>query len=174
MPIDSHLLSNEKILVSAKAQEDNWGRGGTLYATNKRIIRYNKDVFGEKMDSLQFSHIVGASYENQSLIWLTIIGIIFTPVDIAYTAHWIFVFIGYPSIFLMGAFYSLAVLLSDKFSKTYAILIAVLTIIFLISILVGLVGIVISRTIMVIGQKLARLALAIEYIVLIYGSWKLE
>lgn len=70
MPIDDLLLKDERILASAKASE-----GGTLYATNKRVIRYQKGFFGEKMDSLYYAHIVGASYESQSYVWLVAVGI---------------------------------------------------------------------------------------------------
>jgi len=72
MPIDDLLLKDERILASAKASE-----GGTLYATNKRVIRYQKGFFGEKMDSLYYTHIVGASYESQSYAWAVVIGIAF-------------------------------------------------------------------------------------------------
>jgi len=71
MPINDLLLKDERILASAKASE-----GGTLYATNKRVIRYQKGFFGEKMDSLYYAHIVGASYESQSYIWLVVVGIV--------------------------------------------------------------------------------------------------
>lgn len=71
MPIDKHLLKDEKILASARAN-----LGGTLYATNKRVIRYEKSFFREKMDSLYYRHIVGASYESQSYIWLVVPGFV--------------------------------------------------------------------------------------------------
>jgi len=71
MPIDDLLLKDERVLASAKASE-----GGTLYATNKRVIRYQKGFFGEKMDSLYYAHIVGASYESQSYVWLVAVGIV--------------------------------------------------------------------------------------------------
>lgn len=105
---------------------------------------------------------------------IAIIGIVFTPADIANLPHWVFVFIAYPSVFLMGTLYSVALIKSDKFSKYYGYAIAILTLIFLVSILVGLVGIVYSHAIMVIGQKISRIALLIALTVLIYSSWKLE
>lgn len=69
MPIDKHLLRDEKILASARAN-----LGGTLLATNKRVIRYEKSFFREKVDSLYYRHIVGASYESQSYILLVVLG----------------------------------------------------------------------------------------------------
>ena len=75
MTLDDFLLRDEQILASAKAKEDEWSRGGTLYATNKRVIRYNKGILGEKMDSIYYSHVLGASYENQSFLWLVAVGV---------------------------------------------------------------------------------------------------
>ena len=51
---------------------------------------------------------------------LAVIGIIFTPADILNVPHWIFVYIGYPSIFLMGLFYSVTLFKSTKFSRIFA------------------------------------------------------
>lgn len=70
MPIDKHLLKDEKILAGARAN-----LGGALYATNKRVIRYEKSFFREKVDFLYYRHIVGASHESQSYIWLVAVGI---------------------------------------------------------------------------------------------------
>lgn len=105
---------------------------------------------------------------------IAIIGIIFTPADILNVPHWIFVYIGYPSIFLMGVSYSITLFLSDKFSKRFGYIFTVLFIIFFLALMVGLIGIVASRTIMVIGQKIMRFALLIDFTILFYGVWKLE
>ncbi len=105
---------------------------------------------------------------------IAIIGIIFTPADILNVPHWIFVYIGYPSLFLMGLFYSITLFLSDKFSKNFGYIFTMLFIIFFVALLVGLIGISASRTIMVIGQKIMRIALLIDLSILIYGVWKLE
>ncbi|MFX0001157.1 MAG: hypothetical protein ACFE9Q_10435 [Candidatus Hodarchaeota archaeon] len=105
---------------------------------------------------------------------IAIIGIIFTPADIFYVPHWIFVFIGYPSIFLMGLFYSITLFLSNYFSKNFSYIFTICLIVFFVALLVGLIGISISRTIMVIGQKIMRIALLIDLSILIYGAWKLE
>lgn len=71
MPIDEHILRDETILASSKAH-----LGGILYATNKRVIKYRESLFGEKLDSIYYSHIVGASYEQRSYIWLVALGIV--------------------------------------------------------------------------------------------------
>lgn len=71
MPIDDFLLRDERILASARATSN-----ATLYATNKRIIMYEKAFFKEKMDSLSYPHIVGASLESESYVWLAILGVI--------------------------------------------------------------------------------------------------
>lgn len=69
IPIDKHLSKDEKILANARANS-----GGILFATNKRVVRYDKGFFREKVDSLYYRHIVGASYESQSYIWLVAVG----------------------------------------------------------------------------------------------------
>ncbi len=71
MPIDSFLLRNENILASTRAFSE-----GILYATNLRVIRYQKGFSGEKMDSLYYSHINSSSYERRSYILLVALGII--------------------------------------------------------------------------------------------------
>jgi hypothetical protein len=77
MPVDNHLLRDERILASAKAT----GKA-TLYATNKRVLRYEKGYFNEKVDSLSYSHIVSASLESQSFIWLAIAGALFIIIGV--------------------------------------------------------------------------------------------
>ncbi|MEM4144115.1 MAG: zinc ribbon domain-containing protein [Candidatus Bathyarchaeia archaeon] len=69
MTIDDHLLSSERILASAKAPD------AYRYATNERVIRYKKGLFGEKIDFLNYSNITGASYESYSYRWLIAVGI---------------------------------------------------------------------------------------------------
>jgi len=90
MPIDDHLLRDESILATANAI------GATLFATNKRIIRYEKGFLKEKVDSLYYSHITGASYEQQSHAWLIVGGIL--------SAIFGFVFFGMSNIRYIGGF----------------------------------------------------------------------
>ena len=105
---------------------------------------------------------------------IALIGIIFTPADILNGPHWIFVYIGYPSIFLMGLFYSITLFITDKFSRIFGLIFALLFIILFIALLLCLIGIMFSRTIMVIGQKIMRIVLLIDWSILIFGTWKLE
>ncbi len=72
MPLDDHLLKNEQILASAQSVS-----GGFLHATNQRVIRYDKGTFNEKVESLSYSHIVAASYQRVSLLWVSVLGIFF-------------------------------------------------------------------------------------------------
>jgi hypothetical protein len=51
---------------------------------------------------------------------IAFIGILFTPADIINGPHWIFGFIGYPSILIMGVCYSIVLISSDKFTKILA------------------------------------------------------
>jgi hypothetical protein len=105
---------------------------------------------------------------------IAIIGIIFTPADILYVGHWIFVYIGYPSILLMGISYSVLLFLNGNFNKRYAYTFSILILIFFVALLTGLIGITASRIIMVIAQKIMRIAILVSFSFLIYGSWKFK
>ncbi len=69
--IDEQLLRDENILASAKGISS-----GRLYATNKRVIRYEKGLFGEKVNSLFYNHISTCALDNRSYWWLAILGAI--------------------------------------------------------------------------------------------------
>ena len=105
---------------------------------------------------------------------IAIIGIIFTPADILYVGHWIFVYIGYPSILLMGISYSVLLFLNGNFNKRYAYTFSILILIFFVALLTGLIGITASRIIMVIAQKIMRIAILVSFSILIYSSWKFK
>ncbi len=105
---------------------------------------------------------------------IAFVGILFTPADILNSVHWIFVFIGYPSLLIMGIFYSITLYLSAQFSKKFVYIFIVIFIVYLISLLIGLIGMSFSRNIMVIGQKIMRLALLLDFSLLIYGAWKIK
>jgi hypothetical protein len=105
---------------------------------------------------------------------IAIIGIIFTPADILYGPHWMFVFIGYPSIFFMGVGYMITLHINDKIQKSFSYLFGILIIIFFIALMIGLIGISINRTIMVIGQKIMRIVLLIAYCILVQNVWDLK
>ncbi len=105
---------------------------------------------------------------------IALIGVLFTPADILNGPHWIFVFIGYPSILVMGICYSTVLLLSDKFTKAFAYIFSTIFVLIFVSLLVGLIGMSFSRTIMVIGQKIMTFALLFNFSFLIYGAWKVK
>jgi hypothetical protein len=71
MPLQDFLLSDETVLASARAS-----LGSDLYATNKRVVRYSKGLFQEKVNSLYYPHIVGTEYESHSYRWLIVAGIV--------------------------------------------------------------------------------------------------
>jgi ribosomal protein L40E len=78
MPIDDHLLRDEKILASTS------GVGkATLYATNQRVIRYEKGLLGEKVDSLYYAHITSASLTTKSYLWLVVPGALIIIIGVA-------------------------------------------------------------------------------------------
>ncbi len=66
--IDEHLLRDENILASAKGLSSS-----KLYATNKRVIRYEKGLFGEKVDSLFYNHIATCALDSRSYWWMAIL-----------------------------------------------------------------------------------------------------
>jgi len=105
---------------------------------------------------------------------IAFIGIIFTPADILHTEHWIFVYIGYPSILLMDIAFAILLIRDERVSKLNSTLFIIFALIFVVAILFGLIGVSVSRTIMVIGQKISRMGIMISYIVLIWTTWKLE
>jgi len=100
MPVDDFLLRDERILASARA-----GSNATLYATNKRVIRYEKGFFNEKMDALSYSHIVAASYESQSYIWLAIVGVLFMVIGVVIGLVGILFAVLGIALILIGVFY---------------------------------------------------------------------
>ena len=113
-------------------------------------------------------------WENFSPKRIAIIGIIFTPADILYIGHWIFVYIGYPSILLLGISYSILLFISKKFPRSYTYAFTVLLLIFFIALLTGLIGIAASRTIMVIAQKIMRIAILASFSIIIYATWRIK
>ena len=76
MSIEKHLLEDETILASVKV------RKVAFYATNKRVLRYEKRLFREKLHSLYYPHIASISLETKSFLWLTILGAIVIGVGV--------------------------------------------------------------------------------------------
>ncbi|MFX1389011.1 MAG: hypothetical protein ACFE9Z_02995 [Promethearchaeota archaeon] len=105
---------------------------------------------------------------------IAFIGILFTPADVFYIVHWIFVYVGYPSILLMGIGYSISLFKSGKFSKKFAFVFTVIYLVYFTSLLIGLIGSIFNRNIMVVGQKIMRIALLLDFSLLIFETWKLK
>ncbi|NVM16499.1 MAG: hypothetical protein HWN80_02205 [Candidatus Lokiarchaeota archaeon] len=108
------------------------------------------------------------------LFSISLIGIAFTPADILYIYHMIFVFIGYISVFLNGVFFTIAFYKNKDFSNTYALIFGIYTIFYFISILLSLIGLLIDRNLMVLFQKLGTFAALIAFLIIGYGFWKFK
>ena len=108
------------------------------------------------------------------LFSICLIGIAFTPADILNLYHMIFVFIGYISAFLNGVFFSIAFYKNKEFSNTYALIFAIYTVFYFISILLGLIGLMIDRNLMVLFQKLGRFVAIAAFLIIGYGFWKFK
>ena len=65
MTIERYLTTDEKVLATA----------GSFYATNKRVIRYRKNIMGEELHDLAYSHLTSISYINRSRVALIDLGI---------------------------------------------------------------------------------------------------
>lgn len=65
MTVERYLTTDEKILASA----------GNFYATNKRIIKYWKNLMGEELHDLSYSHLTSISYISRSRMALVDLGI---------------------------------------------------------------------------------------------------
>jgi hypothetical protein len=69
MPIDEYLMRDEEILATVQ------GPNVTFYATSKRVIRHEKGLFKESVDTIPFSHITHVTLESKSYWWLAVIGV---------------------------------------------------------------------------------------------------
>lgn len=59
MSLEEFLIEDEEILAKIKAS-------GTLYlATNKRVLKYRKELFGESFDDLAYKHITSLSHKKK-------------------------------------------------------------------------------------------------------------
>jgi len=105
---------------------------------------------------------------------ISLVGIAFTPADILIGPHMIFVYIRYSSVFAMGVLFSLVMYMNNEFPRQYTYIIIIFTIVFFIISMMGLVGLALSRTTMVIGQKIGWFATLICFVIVGYGGWKLE
>jgi hypothetical protein len=129
------------------------------------------DILSEgKLEKL--SSKIGANFGIAFSI--SLVGIAFTPADILYLPHMIFVFIGYISAFLNGVFFTIAFYKSKEFPNTYTLIFGIFTIFYFISILLGLIGLMIDRNLMVLFQKLGTYAALATFLIIGYGIWKFK
>ncbi|MHA1782083.1 MAG: hypothetical protein ACTSUL_01505, partial [Promethearchaeota archaeon] len=70
--------------------------------------------------------------------------------------------------------FAILLIRDERVSKLNSTLFIIFALIFVVAILFGLIGVSVSRTIIVIGQKISRMGIMISYIVLIWTTWKLE
>jgi len=97
------------------------------------------------------------------------IGVMFFPADISSDIHWLFAYIIYGAFFFSGIFYTIALFFNKNISKSYAIIFAIYCVIHFISLMMIIIGLPISRTYLVVGQKIAHIASIVSYIILSYG-----
>lgn len=65
MTVERYLTTDEKILATA----------GNLCATNKRIIKYWKNLMGEELHDLSYTHLTSISYISKSRMGFVNLGI---------------------------------------------------------------------------------------------------
>ncbi|MFW9946739.1 MAG: hypothetical protein ACFFDX_07905 [Candidatus Odinarchaeota archaeon] len=105
----------------------------------------------------------------------SIIGIVFTPIDLLDIIHLIFASIAYLSLSLNGIFYTIALYINKDFPKIYSIIFLTYILVFFLALSTLLIGIIIIEyDIVVIAQKIVHIASIISFIFLGYGVWKFE
>ena len=105
---------------------------------------------------------------------LSYIGIAFTPADILYTPHMIFVLIGYICAFVMSVCFTIAFFKNKKFSNVYAIIFAIFTLFYFVTQIIAIVGLASDRNLMVLMQKLGTFVSIGVFFIIGYGIWKFE
>ncbi len=105
---------------------------------------------------------------------LSYIGIAFTPADVLYLPHMIFVLIGYICAFAMSVFFTIAFFKNKEFSNIYAIIFALFTIFYFVTQIIALVGLSSDRNLMVLMQKLGTFVSIGVFFIIGYGIWKFE
>jgi len=105
---------------------------------------------------------------------LSYIGIAFTPADVLYMPHMIFVLIGYICAFVMSVCYTIAFFKNKEFSNSYAIIFALFTIFYFVTQIIAIVGLSSDRNLMVLMQKLGTFVSIGVFFIIGYGIWKFE
>lgn len=102
------------------------------------------------------------------------IGVVFTPADILRPPHMIFAFGAYAFTFFTMAAYSFALFSSNQFPKQFTSVFMALSALFFIILMIDIIGLSISRNIMVVGQKFGRLVIFTAFSLLISNILKIE
>ncbi|MFX0019459.1 MAG: hypothetical protein ACFFAK_10765 [Promethearchaeota archaeon] len=106
---------------------------------------------------------------------LSIIGIVFTPINLFDIVHLIFASIAYLSLSLNGVFYTIALYINKDFPKIYSIIFLTYILVFFMALSALLIGIIIIEyDIVVTAQKIVHIASIISFIFLGYGVWKFD
>ena len=105
---------------------------------------------------------------------LAYIGIAFTPADILYTPHMIFVLIGYICAFVMSVCFTIAFFKNKEFSNIYSIIFALFTVFYFVTQIIAIVGLASDRNLMVLMQKLGTYVSIGVFFIIGYGIWKFE
>ena len=105
---------------------------------------------------------------------LSHIGLAFTPADVLYMSHTIFVLIGYICAFVMSVFFTIAFFKNKEFSNIYAIIFALFTIFYFVTQIIAIVGLASDRNLMVLMQKLGTFVSIGVFFIIGYGIWKFE
>jgi len=105
---------------------------------------------------------------------LSYIGLAFTPADVLYMPHTIFVLIGYICAFVMSVCFTIAFIKNKEFSNIYAIIFALFTIFSFVTEIIALIGLASDRNLMVLMQKLGAFVSIGVFLIIGYGIWKLE
>jgi len=105
---------------------------------------------------------------------LAYIGIAFTPADVLYTPHMIFVLIGYICAFIMSVCYTIAFFKNKEFSNIYSIIFALFTLFYFVTQIIAIVGLTSDRNLMVLMQKLGTFVSIGVFFIIGYGIWKFE
>ena len=105
---------------------------------------------------------------------LAYIGIAFTPADILYTPHMIFVLIGYICAFVMSVCFTIAFFKNKEFLNIYAMIFALFTVFYFVTQIIAIVGLASDRNLMVLMQKLGTFVSIGVFFIIGYGIWKFE
>lgn len=108
------------------------------------------------------------------IAFISMIGVVFAPIDLFYTPHGILAIIIYISLFFNAIYYSLVLYKNKKFPKICKIIFLTYLIIFFIALFIGLMALIIDIILLFIAQKLIHIASIISFIFLDFGVWKID